>query len=191
MEIVEELPEGEMGGVKYRRAKVRCGCGMVFVTANPEAENCGCVKRVGITRHVKEEHLAGIAHRGGSIYNAWVHMRRRSRDRGEHVAPEWQNVEQFGADVGSKPENSYLKMIDPELGWIPGNTKWQPRKGERKSNMRASYTYKGFTWSLYEIHRHFSPEVNVNTLDYRLRSGYSIEEAIEKPTRQGNYGKRK
>ena len=54
------------------------------------------------------------------------------------------------------------------------------------SRSRKSYTVKGYTGNLYELSKHFN--INSRTVSSRLRRGWSVEEAILKPTQTSNSG---
>jgi hypothetical protein len=135
-------------------------------------------------------------------YRAWSSMRERCGNpshpaydryggRGIRVAPEWDTAtggfEAFLAHVGPRPKGKFdIDRRDNERGYEPGNVRWATRK-ENSRNRRGNrmIVVRGETATLAEWAERsgLSPE----TVAYRLRSGYSAEDALKMTAGEGNF----
>jgi hydroxymethylpyrimidine pyrophosphatase-like HAD family hydrolase len=133
-------------------------------------------------------------HKGTPEYTAWQNMLTRSRNpnrqesyvaKGISADPAWHVFTNFLADMGPRPSSLHsLERKDNSLGYNKANCKWALRlEQNRNRDYNVKPEYKGRTYlSLTELAEHVG--VGYNTLRSRLRYGWSIEAAIEKPARK-------
>lgn len=131
------------------------------------------------------------------LYVAWCHMIERCYNphseryesyggRGITVCAEWKN--DFSSFRDWALANGYdkrltLDRIDNNGNYEPTNCKWSTQK-EQCNNRRSNrlLTYKGETKTMTQWAE--SIGMNVGTLKYRLRLGWSVQDAIETPIRR-------
>lgn len=103
--------------------------------------------------------------------------------RGITVCERWREFSNFYADMGAKPPGLTLERIDNDKGYSPENCRWATRE-EQARNRRSNrlITYEGVTATLAETARRVG--MGVTTLRGRLDAGWSVEEAITKPSRK-------
>lgn len=101
--------------------------------------------------------------------------------RGIKVCDSWLNsLENFVKDMGIRPDGMTLDRIDNDGNYTPDNCKWST-KHEQVINRRINrkITYKGRTDYIAQFAIDYG--INLNTLHDRLRRGWSIDDAIERP----------
>ena len=101
--------------------------------------------------------------------------------RGIKVCDRWLNsLENFVKDMGIRPDGMTLDRIDNDGDYTPDNCKWST-KHEHVVNRRTNrkITYKGRTDYIAQFAIDYG--INLNTLHDRLRRGWSIDDAIERP----------
>lgn len=136
---------------------------------------------------------------GGSYtpeYRAWQTMRLRCTvptnrawpdygGRGITVCDRWRDdFRAFLADMGSKPSSAHeIDRIDNDRGYEPGNCRWVTRS-ENNRNRRSTLwiEYQGERRRRIDLAEEFG--IPSDTLAFRLRSGWSVEEALTTPVRQ-------
>ena len=82
--------------------------------------------------------------------------------------------------MGIRPDGMTLDRIDNDGNYTPDNCKWST-KHEQVINRRINrkITYKGRTDYIAQFAIDYG--INLNTLHDRLRRGWSIDDAIERP----------
>lgn len=126
-----------------------------------------------------------------SEYNAWYHMVKRCTDsedknwgnyggRGIKVCKKWRtSFHSFLADMGIKPnKESQIDRIDNNKGYSPNNCRWTTSKQQarnRRDNQKVMY--KGKLILVIELAETHS--MQVATLKYRLKKGWSVDDAIK------------
>ena len=131
------------------------------------------------------------------LYRIWMNMRQRCNNpkneriedyggRGIKVCDEWNNSFQTFADWAL--QNGYtdeltIDRIDVNGNYCPDNCQWITAF-EQMSNMRDNFnvTYKGETHTLSEWQRRMG--FCYSTMMYRLKNGWTVEEAFEIPIGQ-------
>jgi len=128
-----------------------------------------------------------------SEYSAWHAMKQRCGNpnhkhykyyggRGIKYWTGWKKFEHFLEDMGLKPTPEHtLERIDGDKNYVPGNVKWATRK-EQANNRRGTVqlTYKGKTMCAANWAREVGLEPHV--VRYRIRNGWPVSEALERPT---------
>ena len=125
-------------------------------------------------------------------YKAWAAAKSRCRcetssvykdygERGITFAPEWDDFNQFLADMGVRPDGLSLDRIDNSKGYRPDNCRWATPK-EQAYNRRDNrlHEHDGKTLTLEE----WATETGIKraTLFTRLHRGWSLERALTTPT---------
>lgn len=183
--IVLEMQEHIVGeDVKW---KCKCDCGNEIVTKGAylrsgKKTHCGCDKPFSYRLTYPRLHCiwSGMKNRcNSSNYDRYKDY----GGRGITVCPEWQ--ESFEVFCKWALENGYadnltLDRIDVNGNYEPSNCRWITMF-DQMGNMRKNVyiTYKGETKHLSEWCRVLN--FKQATIDYRLRHGYSVEEAFEIP----------
>lgn len=180
---------------KHIKWRCVCDCGKEVISAgvyltNGSKTHCGCEKPFSYRLSY---------HR---LHRIWSNMKFRCNNanddryddyggRGIAVCKEWQ--ESFEVFCKWALKNGYdknltLDRIDVNGNYEPSNCRWITMF-DQMGNMRKNVhiTYKGETKHLSEWCRILN--VRHSTIAYRLKNGYSVEEAFEIPI--GNYKSRK
>jgi len=102
------------------------------------------------------------------------------------VCDEWRSsFKRFLSDVGLAPGPKFqLDRIDNPTGYVPGNFRWETATNNarnRKDN--AWYTFEGVRKNLSAWKEDSRLACKPDTLEGRLRTGWSIGEALLTPTR--------
>jgi hypothetical protein len=130
-----------------------------------------------------------------ATYKSWHAMKYRclvetSKDfpryggRGITVCERWMLFDNFYADMGDRPAGSSLERIDNELGYSPENCRWaSPVDQARNRRSTKKHEFCGALRSIAEISELCG--VQRKTLEYRIRSGWSLNDAT---TRESNHG---
>lgn len=98
--------------------------------------------------------------------------------RGIKVCERWQqSFEAFLEDMGPRPEGHSIDRVDPDGDYEPSNCRWADWKtqGNNKTD-NHSITHNGETKTLQEWADEFG--MKSNSLLYRLKRGWSLEEAL-------------
>lgn len=178
---------------KRLRVRVRCECGReyeIYRFAVGKTQSCGCVKSKKLV-----ERLTTHGQSGRSEYSIWAAMKARCSNpsarhfgryggRGICVCGEWAgSFEAFFRDVGPRPSPCHsLDRIDNDGNYEPGNVRWaiQAEQNRNRSNNKR-LVYKGVEYCMVDLAK--MAGINKNTFNKRLRSGWSVEMAVETPVR--------
>jgi hypothetical protein len=165
-----------------------CSCGSPWEGAfsrlkGGHTKSCGCLNREINTKH------------GASYtkeYGIWQGMRKRCNNpkhvayayyggRGIKVCSRWDDFSTFLSDMGPRPSPAYsIDRIDNNLGYSPENCRWATATEQNNNTSRAALiTFNGETRSKAEWARHLGMKVSI--LGYRLKSGWSVEDALHIP----------
>lgn len=177
-----------------RRGRFRCDCGNeramgLHHIRNGKTVSCGCesAKR-SASRFTKHG-----AYRTAE-YRSWNAMMQRCHNpnstswpdyggRGISVCEQWHGpigFNRFLAYVGPRPKGHSIERIDNAKGYMPGNVRWATQK-EQMNNRRVSklISFNGLTLNA----RDWASKLGMgkNTIDARLKAGWSIERALTTP----------
>lgn len=186
---VEELPRTN----NMRFWRMRCDCGNIIdcfqksFTSGGTRTSCGCDKHTGI-KH-------GLSCR--PEYRHWINMISRCENpntpgfehyggRGIRVCSRWrENFENFFADMGAKPSIRHsVDRVRVNEHYEPSNCRWAlPKTQSRNTRANRHVTVDGLDVTLAEAVEK-SP-VPYNTVLYRLRRGWPLDEALTLPARKG------
>ena len=167
----------------------QCDCGEIKEIALSAVvgrlvKSCGCRNRdPAIKAH-------NIKHGGyrTPTHNSWSTMKDRVLNpnhksfadyggRGITIDPVWMDFSEFLKDMGERPHGTQLDRIDNNLGYNKDNCRWSTPK-ENSNNRRNSVflEYDGKNMTLSE----WSTVLNIPAarLQYRLKAGWSVEEAF-------------
>lgn len=129
-------------------------------------------------------------------YRAWQGMIRRCENRsckwyhryggrGIVVCQRWrESFVNFLQDIGNRPSAVHsLDRIDNDGNYEPGNCRWVTRREQTlNSSVPRMISFNGMTRSVSDWAR--SLGIKIPTLEKRLLSGWSLEEALLTPVRK-------
>lgn len=186
-----------------RKPLCRCKCGKVkhvWQTAlnTGKSKSCGCLfKKESIERLRKKATKHGMSRNakncGHPLYSVWVGMKRRCNSsnvvgyhnyggRGISVCAEWEA--DFKLFYNWATENGYKKglqidRIDNDGNYEPSNCRFVT-PSENLRNTRLNRYINGE--NMYDLSTRLFGTPNL--INERLRSGWSIEDAVSKPKRK-------
>jgi hypothetical protein len=103
--------------------------------------------------------------------------------RGITYCPLWADYENFLADMGECPAGLSIDRVNNDGNYEPENCRWTTTKVQR-SNSRQNrlLTFKGRTLNVTEWAEIY--QIDRNALFARLRTGWSVEDALMTPIRK-------
>lgn len=164
-----------------------CDCGNIKIVS-AEHLKCGHTKSCGC---LKNKYNA----KNKRLLNIWKNMikrcdngnRRDSKyyhDKGITVCEEWRDYKKFEewALNNGYVDNLTIDRIDENGNYEPSNCQWITlREQQRKKTGNIWIEYKGETKIIVDWARKYG--INRATLEWRLKNGYTFEEAIKKEPR--------
>lgn len=189
--IVLLRSENDKGG--STRWLCRCDCGQTRTVAGTglragRNKSCGCAS----PRFTSARSLTHGLSRTRT-YRIWLGMLRRCQpggrkphlyyDKGIRVCDRWQDFPAFVEDMGLSPAGLTIDRVDGNLGYQPGNCRWTTRKVQA-NNMSSNriVVLGGRKLTLSQAAE--ASGIKANTLLYRLRRGWQIEEAVAVPVQK-------
>lgn len=176
--------------------KCRCSCNaertvnvVIGNLTSGSVQSCGCL-RVESGRRVGQScRTHGMSKT--RVYGIWTWMHERCRNpdheayeyyggKGISVEPVWHTFEQFYADMGEPPSARHtLDRLDSDGNYGPGNCRWAlPVQQMNNTSRNIFLDYDGRSQTIAEWAREC--DINVDTLRYRLRKGWSTARALNK-----------
>jgi hypothetical protein len=142
--------------------------------------------------------VRGARKHGHPLHSTWQSWRKlldRCRDDGTqyphhaHVRleePAWVNFDQFVADMGLRPPGCSIHRLDASRGYSALNCAWVDRRAQNQSQarcvrlelpgIRGALTIDGWA-ELFDADPY--------AIEGRLRQGWSLDRAVDTPTRRG------
>jgi hypothetical protein len=133
-----------------------------------------------------------ITARYKSEYQSWIDMKRRCFQpqnhnfhnygaRGITVDPRWMEFKNFMLDMGRKPDSKFtIERNDVNGNYEPSNCKWIDRKDQSRNKRNSVYVvYQGRKMLLIDLVEELG--LSRDTVRYRLKSGWSMAQAIALP----------
>lgn len=130
-------------------------------------------------------------------YRHWINMRSRCNTpsstgfehyggRGIRVCTAWEaSFEAFYADMGPRPAPGYsVDRIDVNGHYEPGNCRWATQKMQSR-NIRSNHLVEVSGELITVAEASERTGIKQNTILYRLRRGWSVEQAVSLPPRKG------
>lgn len=175
------------------RWRCKCDCGNIVIVyasslKSNATQSCGCLWKERTTKH-------GMY--GTRIYRIWDGMKNRCHnpnfkkhqlyfDKGIKVCDEWKN--NFMSFYNWSIQNGYknnltIDRIDVNGNYEPSNCRWvdyEVQNNNRSINREIEYNGKNYSIKqLSEIYK-----IKKETLNSRLRNGWSIEKTLTTPVRK-------
>jgi hypothetical protein len=150
--------------------------------------SCGCLLKELMTTH-------GMSKTG--IYGVWSTMLNRCRNpkvksfpeyggRGITVCERWESFENFFADMGERPfVGAEIDRVDNDHGYSPDNCVWTT-KTKNLANTRQNVIIEAFGKSMTESAWAKETGLDRTVISYRIRKGWTPEDALTKPARPIN-----
>ena len=173
-----------------------CSCGIrrevtTGSLVNGTSKSCGCLNAELSRERARKSHTThGLYYT--SEHRSWTGMKTRCLNknnpkypyyggRGIKICPAWMSFDKFFRDMGPKPAK-YLTIERKDVNgdYCPENCCWATNKVQQ-NNKRSNraITHNGTTLNLSEWASR--TEIHHNTIDNRLKRGWSIQEALMKP----------
>ncbi len=196
-------------GGSLRRGKVsshmwhcRCDCGKEVLVARQgltsgQTASCGCLFSEMMAERNRQHSTHGLSK--SKVYHIWRNMHQRCRNphhtsysrygaRGIKVCARWASFENFLADMGQPPDDSYtLDRINTQGNYEPGNCRWAtPRQQANNRNSNRYLEYGGQRRTLSEWAA--ITGIHPKSLSKRLEYGWTVEAALTTPVRRTHGG---
>lgn len=183
-------------GYTYRYWDCLCDCGTRVSRSGASllrgnSNSCGCL-------HVETARKVFLKHgkKSWPEYNVWNHMLQRCTNprnrgyrnyggRGIAVCDRWLNsFENFIADMGRRPSQELmLERKNNDGPYCPENCVWATRKEQnRNTRQNRLLTHAGMTLIITEWAE--ITGISYGTLATRLKSGWSVDDALTRPLRR-------
>lgn len=183
--------------------KCLCDCGSEKIAAGGNlkfggTQSCGCLFRERV-RAANSSHGFTAGLKKHPLYLVWRSMRSRCENpnvrgfqnyggRGIAVCERWKNgdgvrsgFECFLADMGHRPtDNHTVERTRNDRDYSPSNCVWASRSAQSR-NRRSVYQIErnGKTMTLSEAAS--SAGIHISTVNTRLKSGWTLEDALTHP----------
>lgn len=198
--VIDPAPiESPVRRSRYR-ILCRCECGreIPVLAESLRKPPGGCCKHCIGAQTARHGHCRPRS--GTAEYRAWSAMKQRCYSprnasfdcygaRGVQVCELWRNSFQaFLADMGFRPSSEHsLDRIDSDGDYTPSNCRWSTGRTQscnRRTNVRYTLGEETLTRAEWARRAGFPASL----LAYRLRNGWSIEQAISTPPRKERRG---
>lgn len=182
---------------KGRLIEVMCDCGKLkyidlsgFVRGR--IKSCGCYLRHNALLIRNKKH--GLSYH--ATYTSWRCMIERCRNpktyswqyyggRGIKVCDSWKNFSNFKNDMGQRPAGASLDRIDVNGDYCKENCRWATIEQQFSNTRRSRHvTLNGERLTVSQWARRCG--LSAGTLWARLNTGWTAEEALTLPLRQGS-----
>ncbi len=131
--------------------------------------------------------------RDTGTWHSWASMRKRCYNENSNryriyggagitVCPEWSSFDRFFKDMGVKPGGLTIERIDNTKGYYKENCKWATYK-EQANNRSNNHVIEHSGVNLNLTEWAYIAKIPQGTLRKRLKMGWDIETALNKPVR--------
>jgi len=159
-------------------------------------QSCGCLRREIVSKiHTKH----GMSKTTEWII--WVGIMQRCEDvncttyryyggRGIKICDTWRNdFLAFYNHVGPRPSKKHsIDRIDNNKGYEPGNVRWATRTDQTNNSRKNKfYPFRGKYLTIRQAIEESNSSLSYSSVKNRMLNGWSLEDALAKPLRQGNY----
>jgi len=169
--------------------RCRCDCGN-FASIRGHAlrkltsTSCGCVRRE-LSRRMGQR--TAKHHRSTStVYWRWKNMLNRCRDpenryfdryggRGISVCDRWQIFENFFADMGDPPPETYLERRNNDGNYEPSNCYWASRQEQDLNKCSAIWVERGSEKTLLTLAARRQTKLSLSTFRKRILAGDIVD----------------
>lgn len=188
---------GKIGNSRTHFWLARCECGNE-VNVNGATVRCGKVRSCGCLQLESASASGKMAKKHGmsntTTYYVWRGMISRctrpdNKDykwyggAGITVCERWKTFQNFFDDMGARPDGMSIDRIDRTLGYSPENCRWATLKEQaRNQSNNRIVLYKGEYKCVKELSEY--SDVAYQTIIARLNRGWSIENALNIPSRK-------
>lgn len=193
--------------------RFQCDCGITIERASGgvirgSTASCGCLARESAGARMKRlspamnkarathNHSHSNAGRPTKTFTTWVNMIQRCTNskhksfhryggRGITVCERWMTFENFLADMGEKPPRMELDRECNAEGYKPENCRWVNRvQNANNRDVNHAITFDGRTQNI----KQWAQELGCHhqSIAYRLKKGWSVEDAFGTPFNHGN-----
>jgi len=186
-------------GRSKRKFLCRCDCGVekemkLAHIRNAQVISCGCARREALDKHrAFSNRKHGLSR--SRTYNIWSSMRGRCNNKNSDAysayggkgikhCQKWATFDGFLDDMGECPDGLTLDRIDGTKGYYKENCRWadwNTQANNRCNNTIINYNEKEYT--LAQLAR--KVKMKQETLQARLRRGWSVTESVESPLKWG------
>lgn len=178
-----------------RKWRLQCDCGNERIALQKSFRSGGKMKSCGCDNihHTKSHGLSKVIE-----YRHWINMISRCENpdtpgfehyggRGIKVCDRWRSdFTNFYADMGRKPSSNHsVDRVRANGNYEPGNCRWALPKIQGR-NKRCNRLVRVNGWKMTLAEAAEMAPVPYNTVLYRLKRGWSIEDAISHPARKGH-----
>lgn len=170
-----------------------CDCNKRITVLNANmrighTRSCGCFQ---VDMYRTRTKYGNIPTRLNPTYSRWNSMKARCSNptnarykdwggRGITVCDRWDRFEDFLEDMGPAPDGMSIERIDNNGNYEPGNCKWATRNEQARNTRRTRLiTIDGITACAKDHSDRLG--INYDTLKWRLRHGWSADDAVNKP----------
>lgn len=168
--------------------RCKCDCGGIYAVSGSSLKlgNSIQCKKCSPRKHGLE---------ATKVYNAWAAMKQRCLNektrfyhlyggRGIMVCDKWMKFDGFFEDMGVPKTNRHsLGRINNDGNYCKENCRWETPKQQIRNRSNTKFViYDGEKKSLAEISEKFGHKAKL--VRDRLKSGWSIEDALTKPKRK-------
>lgn len=198
--VLREAPAGKWSNARW---ECQCSCGQIRIVPSSNLRSgaslsCGCLARE-LTAQRSTRHGgsgSGQADKRHPLYKIWDGMKQRCHNpadpaydryggRGIEVCNRWRNdFTAFIADMGQRPSSAHsIERKDNNLGYSKENCIWatsMEQCNNRRSNIHI--THAGRTQTLAQWAREVG--LQGQTIMFRIRQGWSVEKALQTPTKK-------
>jgi hypothetical protein len=198
------LPEKTGSKVRHAFQVCQCECGTckivkVGTLKRSLSQSCGCERnKLHKERRTTHGHAGGVNKKVSGEYAVWHAMRRRCYGvntkaypdyggRGIKVCDRWLEPDgrgfmNFLEDMGRRPSPKHsIDRIDVNGNYEPRNCRWATRSEQNRNRRDTRYIeYNGQKKSLTCWSEQTG--LNASCISFRLKSGWSVEDALTKPS---------